>query len=79
MKAIHIQPHHKKQLERLSIYLRELRFSENMTQQEVSKESSLHHNTILRAENGKNITLTSLFVLAEMYDIPPSELLSIID
>lgn len=78
MKAIQIQPHHKKCLEKLGVYLQELRFSENKTQKEIGKESSLHRNTILRAENGKNITLTSLFVLADMYDTTPSELLSMI-
>lgn len=79
MSEIPIPEHHKKQLDSLSTYLRELRYSEGLTQIQVSNELDLHHNTILRAENGKNMTILTLFELADFYEIPPSELLSILD
>lgn len=69
---------HKKQLETISTYLRELRFSEGLTQTELSEKVSLHRNTIHRAENGGNTTLLTIFELADALDISASELFSII-
>jgi transcriptional regulator with XRE-family HTH domain len=72
-----IQAQHQKKLEIIATYLRELRFNEGLTQEELSHTMSLHRNTVIRAENGKNITLLSFFELAEALDINPKELLDI--
>jgi len=74
-----IQDQHQKQLEAISTYLRELRFSEGLTQTELSEQVKLHRNTIQRAENGGNITLLTIFELADALDISPTELFSIIE
>lgn len=70
---------HKKNLELISAYLRELRFGENKTQVEVGEDSGLHRNTLLRVENSKNFTILTLFQLADYYGMQPSEIISIID
>jgi transcriptional regulator with XRE-family HTH domain len=68
-----------KRLEFLSTFLRELRLNSGMTQQEISQQINLHRNSIIRAENAKNITLLSLFELADALDISPKELFLEID
>ena len=69
-----IPEHHLKKLEHLSSYLRELRFTEGLTQKEVSEDLAVHLNTLIRAETSKNVTLLSLFELAEYYQIDVHEL-----
>ncbi len=69
-----IPSQHIKRLEYLSTFLRELRINEGMTQKELSQQMNLHRNTIIRAENAKNLTLLSLFELADALDISPKEL-----
>ena len=63
----------------VSNYFKELRFSENLTQEQVGIEAGLHRNTILNIENSKNYEILTLFQLCDFYDITPSELLSILD
>jgi len=63
-----------KRLENLSIFLRELRLNEGLTQRELSQNLNLHRNTIHRAENARNITLLSLFELADALEISPTDL-----
>lgn len=70
---------HEKNIELISNYLREIRFSENLTNENVQELTGLAKNTISRVENGYNITLVTLLELAEVYDVKPSEILSIID
>ncbi len=77
MKKKTISPANKKRLETLAIYLRELRYSESLTQNEISQSLNLHRNTIIRAENAQNMTLLTFFDLADALDICPSELLDI--
>jgi transcriptional regulator with XRE-family HTH domain len=69
-----IPAQHHKRLEYLSTFLRELRLNEGLTQQELSKQMKLHRNTVIRAENAGNMTLLSLFELADALDISPKEL-----
>jgi transcriptional regulator with XRE-family HTH domain len=69
-----IPEQHLKRFEYLSIFLRELRLNEGITQQELSQQMNLHRNSIIRAENSKNLTLISLFELADALDISPKEL-----
>jgi transcriptional regulator with XRE-family HTH domain len=68
-----------KQLMILSNYLKELRFNDNSTQVEVAEESGLHRNTISNIETSKNFTVLTMLQLCDFYQIPASELLSIID
>ncbi|MGA2408559.1 MAG: helix-turn-helix transcriptional regulator [Bacteroidales bacterium] len=63
----------RKRLLELSTFLRELRLNSNLTQQDLSNYN-LHRNTIIRAENNHNITLITLFELADAFDISLSEL-----
>jgi transcriptional regulator with XRE-family HTH domain len=72
-----IPEQHQKRLEIISIYLRELRFSEGLTQKDLSQTVNLHRNSIKRAENAKNLTLLSLFELADALNISPKELFDI--
>jgi transcriptional regulator with XRE-family HTH domain len=58
----------------ISIYLRELRLNEGFTQKELSQQMKLHRNTVIRIENAKNLTLLSLFELADALDLSPKEL-----
>lgn len=69
-----IPEQHQKRLEYLSTYFRELRFNEGMTQVELSQETNLHRNSIIRAENAKNMTLISIFEMADFFDLSISEL-----
>lgn len=68
------QNHHKERFLALSQFLKELRFAEGRTQQEIGESFNLHRNTILRAESAKNLTLFTIFELADAYNIPISEL-----
>ncbi len=70
---------HQKHIDLISAYMRELRFEEFKTQIEVSKESGLHRNTLLRVENSQNYTIKTLLKLADYYGIQPSEIMSIIN
>ena len=64
----------RKRLEYLSTFLRELRINNNLTQEELSRNLNLHRNSIIRAENNHNITLLTLFELADALNISLSEL-----
>ncbi len=79
MKTQQIPEHHQNKLDALSLYLRELRYSEGKTLLEICEHLDIHRNTLQRAETSKNMTLQTLFELADFYDIRVSELLSIID
>jgi len=58
----------------LSTFLKELRINSGMTQQELGNDLNLHRNSISHAENYHNITLLTLFQLADAYEIRLSEL-----
>lgn len=79
MIAKNIPEHFQHKLNHLSQVLVECRFNENQSQMDVSGEVDIHRNTIIRAENGKNITLVSLFILADYYEMPISDLFSFIE
>lgn len=63
----------------IGLYIKELRLNTNLTQQELGENANIHRNSISRAENGNNITLQALFILAEYLKTSPAEILSIID
>ena len=69
-----IPDHHRKKFEYLSTYFRELRINEGMTQRELCQNMNLHRNTVIRAENAENLTLLSVFELADALDISLKEL-----
>ena len=70
--------HHQRQLDAIGNYLRELRFSEGLTIKELSEHSDLHRNTIQRAETG-HVTLKIIFTLAEVFELTPYDIISIIE
>ena len=74
-----IPEQHQKRLEIISIYLRELRLSEGLTQKNLSQTVNLHRNSIIRAENGKNLTILSLFELADALNISPKDIFMLIE
>lgn len=69
-----IPDQHAKRLEYLSTYLRELRFSASLSQSELSQNLNLHRNSIIRAEHNYNMTLITLFEMADALDITLSDL-----
>jgi transcriptional regulator with XRE-family HTH domain len=74
-----IPDRHKKQLELIGLYLKNLRINENLTQAEVSVQVNLNQNTIQRVERGMNTNVTTILTLALFYDHQPSILFSILD
>jgi len=74
-----IPDQHQKRLEIISIFLRELRLSEGLTQKDLSQTVNLHRNSIIRAENGKNLTILSLFELADALNISPKDIFMLIE
>lgn len=70
---------HEKNIELISNFLREIRFSENLTNENVQELTGLNKNTISRVENNYNLTLVTLLELADAYGVKPSVILSIID
>ena len=79
MKSKPISKQHKKQLEIIGLYFKNLRIEENLSQLELSEQLNLHQNTIQRIEKGANATLLTIFELTGFFGIKPSELLLIID
>ncbi len=69
-----IPDQHQKRLDYISTFFKELRLSEGMTQKELSINSNLHRNTIIRAENAENLTLLSVFELVDTLDINLNDL-----
>jgi len=71
-----------KKLEAIGMYLREIRINENMTRDDVCNKTSnrIGKHTLLRIEReSHNYGIKHLLLLAELYNTPPSEILSIID
>lgn len=74
-----ISPDHQKRLNAIGSYLRELRFSEGLTQKAI--KCGVHRNILSRIENAKsskNFTILTLFHLCDYYGIKPSELLNVL-
>jgi len=66
-----------KRLELLGTYIRELRRNQGMTQNILCDDLNLNRNTLIRAEAGKNITLLTVFEIADALDIDLQELFDI--
>jgi len=69
-----IPEHQVKRFEYLKTLLHEYRINSNLRQEDLSQYSDLHRNTIVRIEQGKNLTLLSLFELADALQVSPREL-----
>jgi DNA-binding XRE family transcriptional regulator len=59
----------------ISDFLKGYRINSGITQEELSQLSKLHRNTIVRIESGKNVTLLSVFEIADALDVNLQELL----
>lgn len=69
-----------KSLEAVGFQLRELRLNENLTRDEVSRYTKIAKHTLLRIEKKcQNYGIKHLLLLADFYNIPASEILSVID
>lgn len=58
----------------VSNFIKGYRINSGITQQQLSELSNLSRNTIINAESGKNITLSSLFELLDALDVCAGEL-----
>lgn len=58
----------------ISNFIKVYRIDSGITQQQLSEQSNLSRNTIINAERGKNITLSSLFELLDALDVCAEEL-----
>ena len=79
MKPEPIPEHHQNRIDTVSIYLRELRYSEGKTLLEISEFLGIHRNTVQRVETSHSVTLLTLMKFADFYEISVSELLSVIE
>ena len=63
------------------MYIRELRINQGMTQIGLrdNLNSPPHRNTIIRAEAGKNISILTVFELADALDVEIKELFEMVD
>ena len=69
-----IPEHQKKRIEEISLFIKNYRINDGLTQSDFSKLSDIHHNTIQRFEAGnKNITLATLLNCIDAMDMTLSE------
>jgi transcriptional regulator with XRE-family HTH domain len=69
-----ISAKNRKRLDYISYFLREMRLANGYTQDDLCQNMHLHRNSISRAESSKNITLLSLFEIADSLEINLKEL-----
>jgi len=74
----HINPNHELLLSRISIALREIRYSEGLNQNELT-EWGLSRRQIQRGESGCNISLVGLFTLLDGFNYNLTEFLELIE
>jgi transcriptional regulator with XRE-family HTH domain len=69
-----ITQHQKKRMEEISLFIKNFRINDGLTQSDFSKLSEIHHNTIQRFEAGnKNITISTLFNMIDAMEMSLSE------
>lgn len=69
-----IPEHQKKRIEEISLFIKNYRINDGLTQTDFGKLSDIHHNTIQRFEAGnKNITIGTLFRMIDAMEMTPSE------
>ena len=65
-----ITKNHEKRLEEITMFIKNFRLNDGLTQTEFSRISDLHVNTIRRLESGyRNISLLTLFSCIDAMDI----------
>lgn len=70
-----IPDHHQKRLDYLGSFIRNYRLNSGMTQYELSDcADSVHRNTLVRLEAGKNISLVKLFEVLDALELSPHDL-----
>ncbi len=79
MKSKPISIEQQKKLCKLGLYLKNLRLADGLSQHEVCESLNLHFNTIQRIEAGKNSSMLTVLELAEFFELPVSELFSVLD
>jgi len=67
------ESYHRK-LQQIGALLRETRIGNGYSQEGLTEYLNLHRNSIVRAENAKNITLLTLFELADTLEIDLKDL-----
>ena len=63
-----------RKLQQIGALLRETRIGNGYSQKGLTEYLNLHRNSIVRAENAKNITLLTLFELADTLEIDLKDL-----
>lgn len=70
-----IPDHHQKRLNYLGAFIRNYRLNNCMTQKDLSEcTDSVHRNTLVRLEAGKNISLLKLFEVLDAMELSPQDL-----
>ena len=66
---------HQKRMEYIASFLRNYRMNIGMTQYDLSEcTNSVHRNTLVRLEAGKNVSLLKLFQVLDALELEPHEL-----
>lgn len=63
-----------RRLNYISLFLKNIRINDGLSQQDVSDQCNLHRNSIHRVENAQNITVLTLLELCEAYNLPLAEM-----
>ena len=71
---------HRQRLSKLAYYLRELRYSENLTQTQVAEQTNMSKNSLLRIETinkdkCKGYNISHIFELADFYGVSAKDML----
>ena len=75
-----IPAHHQNRLDYIASFIRNYRMNIGMTQYELSDcADSVHRNTLVRLEAGKNISLIKLFEVLDALELEPHELFLDVD
>ncbi|MCK5138077.1 MAG: helix-turn-helix transcriptional regulator [Bacteroidales bacterium] len=70
-----LEQHHHKWLENISAYLLECRQWKGQSRESFADENNISRNFLESIENAKHFpTLSSVFLLCDLYDITPEEL-----
>lgn len=70
---------HNDRLLYIATFIKQWRLSQGMTRDSVGEIVNLHKNTIKRIENGENMTMTSIFEIADALEINISDIFLDID
>jgi transcriptional regulator with XRE-family HTH domain len=69
-----------RRLSSIGSYLKEWRFTEGMTREQVSEELKIHHHTLRRIETGiGGYNIVHIFKLADYFGVSPEEVIGILE